>query len=252
MSTLIDRLMLPVRPRPVAGFAPAPRTIVPGLWRIDRKLRMPGGVRLPASATVLRLPDGALLVHAPVPIDDRAERELRALGRVAAVVAPNSFHHLYVADFVRRFADATLYLAPGLRERIAALPPGVVVADRAPDAWQGDVEPLPFGPLHGFAELALLHRSTATLVLADLAFHVREYESAIDRFAWRLFGVPRGFGPSRTGRLTLLRDAKAARPYLQKMLERSFERIVVAHGDPLEAGARQEFRRAFRAYLDAA
>lgn len=112
MSTLIDRLMLPVRPRPVRDFAPAPRAIVPGLWRIDRKLRMPAGPRLPASATVLRLPDG--------------------------------------------------------------------------------------------------------------------------------------------GRLTLLRDANGARPYLRKMLEKGFERIVVAHGEPVEADARKEFRRAFRAYLDAA
>lgn len=249
--SFLDRLMRPIRPRPIAGFTPPPRELAPGIWRVDRTLGMPGGLVLPVSATLLRLPDGSLLMHAPVPIDADAEHAIRALGRVSGVLAPNSFHHLFVADTLARFTDAALFLAPGLRERVTTLPPATVVEGNAPAAWQGDVEPLPFGPIGPFGELAILHRSTSTLVLTDLAFHMRTFAGTFDRIGWRLFGVPVGFGPSRTARLTLLRDPKAARPFLERMLEKGFRRIVVAHGDPVEIDAEQAFRRAFRAYLAA-
>jgi hypothetical protein len=249
-SSLLDRLMRPVRPGPIPGFAPPPRELAPGLWRVDRKLRMPGGLVLPVSATLLRLPDGSLLVHAPVPIDGAGAQAIRAIGPVSAVLAPNSFHHLFVADYLARFEGAALFLAPGLRERIPSLPVGTVVAGEPPVSWQGAVEPIPFGPIGPFGELAIFHPSTATLVLTDLAFHMRTFESAFDRIGWRLFGVPSEFGPSRSARLTLLRDARAARPFLERMLEKGFRRVLVAHGEALEVDAEQQFRRAFRAYLE--
>ena len=95
----------------------------------------------------------------------------------------------------------------------------------------------------------IYHAASATLVLTDLAFNMVRYENAADRLGWRLLGVPPRFAPSRTARFTLLRDPAAARPFLQAMLERSFRRILVAHGDPVEQNAGDEFQRAFQRYL---
>ena len=128
-------------------------------------------------------------------------------------------------------------------------PPGTVVASQAPAEWEGAVEPLLFGPIGAFAELVLHHPATQTLVLTDLAFNMVHYENTFDRIGWRLFGVPSRFGVSRTARFTLLRDRELARPFVRAIAEKSFRRILVAHGDPVESDARGEFERAFRAYL---
>ena len=251
MSTsLIDLLMKPVKPWPMPEFAPPPRELAPGLWRIERKLRMPGALVLPVGMTVTRLPSGALFLHAPILLDDDVARALGALGPVAAVLAPNSFHYSFVAAYRSRFPSAELFAAPGLAERVPELPPATVVGASAPPEWEGELEPLLYGPIGSFSEVAVYHRPTGTLVLTDLAFHMTRFENALDRLGWKLLGVPPDFGPSRTARLTLLRDRAAARPFLQAMLERDVRRILVAHGDPVEANAAAEFRRAFRAYLE--
>jgi len=206
---------------------------------------------LPVAMTIFRLPSGGVLLHSPIALDDEVARAIASLGRVAALLAPNSFHYVFVADYLERFPVARLFAAAGLPERVPTLPPATLVGAVSPPAWEGSVEPIAFGPIGSFAEVVVYHPASATLVLTDLAFNMVRYENAADRLGWRLFGVPPRFGPSRTARFTLLRDPVAARPFLQAMLERPLRRILVAHGDPLEHNAHDEFQRAFRRYLDA-
>jgi hypothetical protein len=249
--SFFDRIMRPVKPRPTADFAPPPRELATGLWRIERRVRLPGAMVLPAGMTIIRLPSGKLFLHSPLPFDEGVSCALAELGEVSVVLAPNSFHYVFIADYVARFPAAKLFLAPRLRERIASLPPAPAVDGEAPSEWEGAVTPIVFGPVGFFSEVALFHQATSTLILADLAFNMIRYRNALDRLAWRLFGVPAGFGPSRTGRFSLLRDRAAAGPFLRRMLEHDFRRILVAHGDPVETNARAEFERAFRRYLSA-
>jgi len=249
--TLLDRLLQPVRPRPIASFAAPARELAPGLWRLERKLRMPGGLVLPVAMTIFRLPSGGLFLHSPIALDEEVGRTIESLGPVSVLLAPNSFHYVFIGDYVKRFPQARLFAAPGLTERAPALPPATVVGSEAFGAWEQAVEPILFGPIGSFAEVVVYHRASETLVLTDLAFNMVRYENTADRVGWRLFGVPPRFGASRTARFTLLRDPAAARPFLKRMLEKSFRRILVAHGDPVEGSAGEEFERAFRRYLDA-
>ena len=73
--------------------------------------------------TVLELGNDDLLVYSPIACDDAVEAQIRALGTVRYVIAPNLIHHLFVSDFMRRFADCqpTLVLAPLLQRRRADL-----------------------------------------------------------------------------------------------------------------------------------
>jgi hypothetical protein len=97
--------------------------------------------------------------------------------------------------------------------------------------------------------VVLFHRESATLILTDLAFHLVGMMRRFDRLAWRLAGMPAGFGPSRTSRLFLLRDRDRAAAFLERLLAWPFRRVLVAHGEALETNAASEFRRAFAAYL---
>jgi Domain of unknown function (DUF4336) len=248
-TTVLDRLLRPVKPRAITTFAPPHRELDSGVWRLERKLKMPGGLVLPVGMTIFRLPSGGLLLHSPIALDESVARAIAQLGPVSVVLAPNSFHHLFVADYLERFPGARLFTAPGLSERAGGLPPAAAVGPQCPVEWEGAVEPIVFGPIGSFAEVVVHHPASATLVLTDLAFNMVRYENAFDRIGWRLFGVPPRFGVSRTARFTLLRDGAAARPFLRAIAERSFRRILVAHGDPVESDARAEFERAFRRYL---
>ena len=53
--------------------------------------------------TIARLDESALVLRSPVPIDAETESQLRVIGSVRFVVAPNLRHCLYVADCHRRF-----------------------------------------------------------------------------------------------------------------------------------------------------
>jgi hypothetical protein len=247
--TLIDRFLPYVTPGLVRDFAPPPERLDTSLWILDRRLRMPGGPVLPTRTTIVGLPSGGLLVVSPPPAGAGGLDVLGAIGRVEHVVAPNSFHHLNVAGFLARFPGASFWAAPGLFARVPGLPPGTELGSDAPAEWSGAVEQAILDNGRGVSEVAFFHRESATLVLTDLAFHMVRFGSAFDRVAWRLSGVPAGFGPSRTARLLLLQDPKPVAPFLRRVLAWPFRRVLVAHGDALEEDAAGTFRRAYAEWL---
>jgi hypothetical protein len=143
---------------------------------------------------------------------------------------------------LRDFTPPPAQLADGLWtvERRIRLPPALIVSTTTT---------LVYGPVRRVAEVVLFHRPSATLILTDLAFNLTTFTSRAQAIAWRLMGVPREFGPSRSVRLTLLRDRRAAAPPLRRILDWDFRRIIVAHGAVLEHDAKAVFRRGFAAYL---
>jgi hypothetical protein len=246
---ILERLLPRVQPQSDPGFAPPPVAIAPELWSLERRVRMPGGVGLSTRTTLICLPSRGLLVVSPPALAPGGLEQVDALGPVEEILVPNSFHYLNARDFAARHPGAALRLAPGLQRRVPGLPGEELAA--APASWRGSVEHLVLGPVRDVSEVALLHRPSATLVLTDLAFHLVRFESRLERVLWRLNGMPAGFGPSRTSRAMLLHDRAVAAPFLERLLAWPFERVLVAHGEPLERDAAAVFRRAFEAYLAA-
>jgi hypothetical protein len=244
-----DRVLRSVQPTPVPGYGPPPHPLAEGVWTVERRLRLPLGLLLPCNMTVIRLPDAKLVVHSPVRLDQTTRQQLVAIGSVAAVIAPNSFHHLFASEYASAFPESRFYLAPGLPTRLPSCPSGTILTETVRADWFPELEFLVFGPVGPFSEVTFLHRPTSTLVLTDLAFNMRAIEGLVQRMAWRACGVPSGFGPSRTVRLTLLADRQTARAHLEKILRWDFDRIIVAHGDQVERNGRETFARAFRCAL---
>ena len=129
------------------------------------------------------------------------------------------------------------------------LPAAAALGDSAPDLWRDEIDQIAYEPPGPFSEVMFLHRRSQTLILSDLAFNLVSFDSAAQRIGWRLMGVPPRFGPSRTARLTLLRDRDAARPYLRRIAAWKFERLIVAHGEVVESDAHAVFERGFAAFL---
>lgn len=113
---LLDRMMALGQPRwDVEGRTP-PRPFAEGLYAVERRFLLPGGVAMPTRSVVVRLADGGLAVLSPVP-DAEARRDVARLGPVRCLVAPNSFHYVGLASWAAAFPEARILLAPGLRAR---------------------------------------------------------------------------------------------------------------------------------------
>lgn len=220
------------------------RKLADDLWVVDRPFAVVG-IEIGTRMTVVRLPNGDLWLHSPVPLDDETRAALDALGPVRHLVAPNKVHHLFFADCVSAYPDARRYAAPGLAEKRRDLAFDEVLADDAPEAWRDVIEQqrLLGAPL--VEEVVFHHRPSRTLVVTDLAFNVRESAHWLSRLFFKLNGVLGHFGPSRMFRL-LIRDREAARRSLDVMLGWDFDRIIVTHGAILQERGRRVLRDAYQ------
>lgn len=244
----LERLFALGTPSWVAALRPAPREIAPGLWSVDRALGSALGPQFPTRSLLVELPGGGLLIWSPVPLDDSLREFVRARGGARFLVAPNSFHYLGLAEWKRAFPEAALWLAPGLRARCPALPAGVEFANAAPTPFAATFPHRTLDCGRGISEVAFLHTPSRTLVLVDVCFNLQHLPRALDRLAARGLGVWRRFGTTTTARRILLRDRVAVAAWIEQLCEWEFSRIVMAHGDVIDAGP-NGLRAAFARHL---
>jgi hypothetical protein len=215
-----------------------------GLWTFCRPLSVLGA-QIGCRMTVIRLGDGSLLAYSPVPLTADLGRRLDALGPVRHVLAPNRDHHLFVPDFRASYPEARFYAARGVQAKLPAVAfEQELEHPETVDAWRDCVDTLYFRSSNELHEIVLFHRRTRTLITADLAFNIHESQGLLSRLLLRLNDSFRTFGPSRACRWHI-RDPRTARTDLDAILDLEPERIVVAHGEVLHAGATAALRDAY-------
>jgi hypothetical protein len=210
------------------------RKLAENLWVEERPQRF-YGLEVGARMTVMRLADGGLLLHSPVALDPQLRRELDSLGAVRYAVAPNRFHHLYAGEVAKAYPEARLWVAPGVERKRPDLEFVDVLGDDAPEPWQDEVGQVFFRGRPFENEVSFLHRPSRTLVLCDLAFNFGPHAPPATRVLMRLVGGYGRFGPTRLDPI-LIRDRPAARQSFERILAWDFDRVVIAHGEVLEAG----------------
>jgi hypothetical protein len=132
---------------------------------------------------------------------------------------------------------------------VPGLPACVEIRAEPPAAWDGALAHAVIGPHRGISEVVFFHPASGTLVLTDLATNLVGFSRRYDQVFWRLSGMATGFGAPRNSRRLFLRDADRVREALRAILRWPFERIVVAHGEIVERGARAAFESVFARYL---
>jgi hypothetical protein len=225
------------------------RQLAENLWDAERRQRF-YGLEVGTRMTVMRLADGRLLLHSPVALTPELRRELDAIGRVSFAVAPNRLHHLHAGEVAKAYPGAQLWVAPGLERKRPDLSFVAVLGDEAPAPWKGEVDQLFFRGRPYENEVVFFHRASRTLILCDLAFNFGPRAAAPTRLLMQLLRSYGRFGPSKLDPL-LIRDRRAARQSLTRILEWDFDRVVVAHGDVLESGGRGALREGYAWLLEA-
>lgn len=208
------------------------------LWIADSSLRFVG-LEVGARMTVVRLPGPKLLLHSPVAATAELVRDVKALGPVAYLVAPNRFHHLSVHQWLEACPEASVYVAPGLDKKRPDLKIAGVLTDEPEPGWAGTVDQVLVSGFPLANEVVFFHRPSATLIVTDLAFNVGSSSPPLTRLAFRLGGAYGRLSPTLLERL-FVRDRSAFCRSLERILDWPFERVVVAHGQVSETGGREE------------
>ena len=236
----------------MTGTASPLREYVPGqIWLKEYPIHY-AGTDFDARMTVVRLGDGRLWIHSPSTIDAETKEAIAALGPVAFIVAPGSYHYFHVPSWQQAFPDADTYICPGIERKRPDLHFDWILGDRAERAWDEDLDQVLVRGNRLIWETAFLHRASKTLILVDLIENIGDETPHTNwalKFWWKavfhMWNNPKPAPEYQIG----WKDKAAAKKSLERILEWDFERIVIAHGDLIEADAKAVARRAWRRAL---
>jgi hypothetical protein len=219
------------------------RPLAPEIWVAEAPLRWLG-VELGRRMAVIRLSSGELLVHSPAPLTPELRDAFAELGEVRYVVPASRFHgHLYMEQYREAYPQVELFAAPGLESRRRDLSFQGLLGNDVDPRWSEDIDQALFPGSRFLSEIEFLHRPSGSLILGDLCMNIGPDRPFLSRAFVRLDGVYGRFAMPRTIRLTV-RNKRAARLSLKRMLEWDFDRVVVGHGDVVESGGRQALAEA--------
>jgi hypothetical protein len=203
-------------------------------------------IELGTRMTVIELEGGGLALHSPVPYSLQLADEVARLGEVRAVVAPNLYHHMHVAPWLSAFPNASLVAPAALAKKRRDLR-----IDHALSAEDEDLPAVLRGTLEGLAirgcalgETVFLHPRSRTLVSSDLTENFQSSTHLPTKLYLKAAGLEHRVGWSRFLRV-LYRDHTAAQESVSRLLDWDFDRLILAHGDLIDAGAKDAIRQTF-------
>lgn len=220
--------------------APHVRPLAPDLWEVEQHIRF--GLHIRRRMVVVRLADGGLWLHSPIPLDDALARELAALGLVAHVVAPNCFHHISADATKKRYPDAILWAAPGLADKRRDVTFDRTLAEDMD--WGPTLAAVHLRGAPTINEFVFHHAPSRTLICTDVLHNIQHEPSRLTRLLYRALGVHGRLGHSRYYR-RLTRDRAAMDASLDRVLAWPIEQVVMAHGDVVTAIDPDHLRAAF-------
>jgi Domain of unknown function (DUF4336) len=202
------------------------------------------GIRLPTRMIVVRLRDGSIWINSPVAASQSLRASIEDLGPIRYLVAPTPLHIWRLEKWQGFFPEAEPWGPPSLASSSRKSTFAGVLSDEAPAQWQEDFDQTVFKGNVFVQEVEFLHKWSRTLIFADFMQNFPpERNRPFVRTVQRLAGVS-GPGVSIDIRLTFL-NRRLGRLSLAKMFSWDFDRLVVAHGEPVDRDAKACFRRAF-------
>jgi hypothetical protein len=225
------------------------KPITDGVYIVDSLLPGLLGKLVAVRMTVVVLPDGGLLLHSPTRLTEALKAELDALGVIRHIIAPNSYHYLFVGQWLQHRPDAVTWGAPGLRARPPVIKSGIRIdkdlTDAGPLDWGGVFELVFIDGAGGFHEVEFFHKPTKTLILTDIIQNLEA--SKIPPFMrplLRMAGVvaPHGRAPVYL-RASLYKHRMSVGSAVVKMFAFQPARVVFAHGKWFDTDAVASMRR---------
>lgn len=213
------------------------------LWTAQAPLRfygVPFGTRM----TVVRTGDDALLLHSPIPLPPVLRAEIDALGAVRDVVSPNKLHHLHLRAAREAYPEARFHAPPGLAAKRPDLHFDAELTDVAAPAWEQRIEQLVVRGSRLMEEVVFFDRPSRTLIVADLCEHFGRWSPLLTQLVARVARMYERPRMPPDWQLSF-RDRAARRASFERLLAWDFDRVLLAHGAPIESGAKALLEREY-------
>jgi len=216
------------------------------VWIADGPEAVVAGFRYPTRMAVIRLSGGALFIWSPVQLTQTLKADVDTLGLVRHIVAPNSLHHLFLAEWKRAYPDARLHAAPGLRKKRKDIVFDADLGNAPAPEWTDEIDQVLIEGNLITTEAVFFHIASGTVIFTDLIQQLprsvfsgwRALIAKLDLMIGSEPMVPRKF------RLALI-NRRAARESLKRILAWPVRTVLMAHGTPVENNAEAFLRRAF-------
>ena len=95
-------------------------------------------------------------------------------------------------------------------------------------------------------EVVFLHKESKTLIVTDLCLHICKNSPFLTRVVFKAMGMFNRFGWSNLEKKIFISDKEKFYRSIDKILQWDFERVVLAHGVPIEANGKSLFSSAFK------
>ncbi|KAL8972949.1 MAG: hypothetical protein Q9183_000250 [Haloplaca sp. 2 TL-2023] len=253
------------------------RKVTPHITTCSAPFNRFGRFKVGGRGTIVRLQSGALAVFSPTSLTPDVRKTVQALGNnVAYVTAMDFEHHIFISEWAKEFPSAKLLGVDGLPEKREKSQE--TAGTKFSHVWtQQNKESMKVDPdfdrefdyeyvgSHANKELVFCHKPDKTLIEADMLFNLpaheqysRTDEKATDGMLTRFFtGFQNTVGAATWQKRFLWHvasasDRKGFNASVKKINGWDFDKIIPCHGDVIETGGHEVFRRLFAWHLDAA
>lgn len=230
------------------------KPVAESLWIVDSgPMKVLGMIPIPIRMTVLRLRDGAMLLHSPTAYTPQLKAEIEQLGPIRHIVAPNTAHWMHVGPWQGRCPGALTWAAPGLSERRQVRRSGLRI--------DGEIEQNSVAPWHdemahfvvkglGFAELVFVHRPSKAIILTDLVLNLERAKLPGPlRPLAALIGVTHGKAPVYLRAIVQMKRRQAAQA-VREALALEPELAIFSHGRWFESDATERLKESLAWLID--
>lgn len=210
------------------------------IWLKEYPIRY-AGTSFNSRMTVIRLSNGNLLLHSPCGIDDATKASIDRLGKTEYIVAPGTYHYLYVESAQTAFPNAQTWICPGIERKRPDLKFDRILGDRPIGKLANDFDQVLIRGNRMIGEVAFFHKTTRTLLLVDSIENFTDATAGVNwtlklwwKLIFRMWNKPKPAPEYQLG----WKDKIAAAESFQHILNWDFDRIIIAHGDLIEENAK--------------
>lgn len=222
-----------------------------GIWTMDGPEVVFAGASMRTRMTVIRLHDGRLWVHSPIELSRSTHAFLDDLGgEIAALIAPNKFHYMFIEQWREAFPDARVFVDEDLVRKRPSLAIAEVLTNSTPSLYSREIDQVVFRGNRLFQEVVFFHKASRSLIFTDLMINLKaDRMKLIPRLFLEFEGVtyPSG-GVPRLYRWFSSNKAKA-REALSAIRAWKPTRVLFCHGEPFDLTAEKLLDREFK-YLN--
>ncbi|KAK2754408.1 hypothetical protein FQN54_007052 [Arachnomyces sp. PD_36] len=254
------------------------RKLLPDIVTMSTPFARFGYLKFGGRGTIVRMQSGALSVFSPVALTPEVKTTVESLGgNVKYIAAPDMEHHIFLTPWKEAYPNAEIIAPEGLREKREQNPEtkGLDFAHifttqknkeaiKVSEEFDAEFE-TEYVHSHPSKDLVFLHKPSKTLIEADMLFNLPATEqysktgvAADSGFLTRMIMPLQSTKAPATWHQRFLwyiisaKDQKGFAESAKRIDKWDFDRLIPCHGDVIETGAKDVFRRVFAWYLDGA